>query len=109
MNVGKMRHRVEWIQVSTTADSFGQITRSETSQGTYWASVRPVSGDEKPQNKGQELRADRTHTVTMRYVGVPAAGDRLKFKGRSLEIISVMNTDELNDELILSCKEAHAS
>jgi len=107
--IGEMYQRLEW-QSGSTVSVNGEPQPSYVSNGTFWASVKPTAGDEKAVNKNQELRSEVTHIVRMRYV-TNAAGnsivpqDRLIFKGKTLQVLFVNNVDEVDIELIITCKE----
>jgi len=107
VKIGEMQHRVEWLSVSTNpiSETNRQLKPVQTSQGWFWARVKPMSGDETPKNSGQELRADVTHQIVMRNVGAIKPTDILKFKGRNLQVVSVLNVDENDSELLIMAKE----
>lgn len=67
MNAGKLRHQVQlWSAPPANApDSFGDVSGAYTLVGTVWVSIVPGSGREFW--LAQAVRADITHTVTMRY------------------------------------------
>lgn len=100
--IGRMKHRVEW-KSPTTSNVGSQAIASYTSHGTFWAFVEPLSGREGLIAVTQ--RADVTHKVTMRNVGNISANDHLIYKGRTLEITSVVPSAEYSDELTLICIE----
>lgn len=100
-----MKQRVEW-QTYTLANQSGQPVASYQSQGTFWAAVEPLTGREAI--IAQQRRADVTHKVTMYRVGAINPQDRLVYKTRIFEIVSVLNLDELNvgsAQLVLTCVE----
>lgn len=68
-----------------------------------WASIRPLSGRELWQ--AQQVQADVTHAVRMRYrMGIDATME-LDLKGRRLKIVAVLNLEERNRTLELLCQE----
>lgn len=102
---GKLRHRVTWYSATET-NTDGKISNTYTSNGTFWAFVKPMQAQESVVN--DKVQATISHTVTMRKVGDIKQKDKLLFKGRTLQVESVINTDEQNYELILSCREVAA-
>lgn len=109
MRAGPMRQRVTIQTLSETADGYGQRIQSWTSSGTFWASVKNLSGREAVNAK--QVKADATHQVTMRYVGTLFSTPglqpsmRLVFNGRFFNILFVNNIDERNREYQLLTQE----
>lgn len=99
---GKLRHRVTWISLAETVTD-GKISTTPTTQGTYWAFVDPKIGTETTVNN--KVQAVVTYTVKMRMVGDVKAKDKLIYKSRTLQVESVINSEEQGYELIISCKE----
>lgn len=110
MRCGKMRHVVTLQSPPTDSDSFGQSSTTWVTVGVFRAFVKPLQGRELA--IAQQLRADISHSVTMRWLGTSVKVDgtmRLLYKGRYLNIISVINVDERNKELDLVCQEITSS
>lgn len=108
MNIGQLRHRVmlEAPPDPEDLDGLGQPIGPWTTVGTFWAFVRPMSGHEL--RVAEQLRADVSHLVTMRWLGVSYAIDptmRLLFRGRVLDIVDVIDVDERLRTLTLTCNE----
>lgn len=103
MRSGRLRHRVTLLKPARTTDGYGQVKTSSSPVGTYWAWVRPLRGREA--EVARQLRADLTHAVTLRYVGAIGAEDSLLFRGRGLNIRSVIDVDERRREINLLCVE----
>ena len=106
MRAGKLRHRliVQQLQDTETLDSVGQPVQTWRTFGHMWGSVEPLSGREL--YNAAQIQPDVTHKVTMRYRAGIAAKMRIQHKARTLDILSVTDTDEREIELILMCKEA---
>lgn len=105
MRAGMLQHRVT-LQRPTDTNTNGEAIKTWTTIGTYWAFVQPVGGNENI-SFAQQVQAETTCNVLMRYVGEIEAGDRLQFKSRTLHVASVANVDEANEETRLVCKELH--
>lgn len=104
MQAGKLRKRVVIQTSAVTADSFGEPTATWTSAATVWASVEPLNGRELL--RAQEVNAEVTVRVTMRYNTYASQTARLLVGGsRLLDINSLINHEERNEELELLCSE----
>lgn len=103
MRIGRLTHRVTLQSSSGSADSFGQPSPVWSSVGTYWAQVSPLSGREA--ERARQVRADTTHTVTMRDVYAITPEMRLLYGSRVLNVVEVRNIDEADKELRLTCSE----
>ncbi|MFH0914831.1 MAG: phage head closure protein [bacterium] len=103
MTAGALRHRFVLKTVFETKDTFGAVVESVLTFATVWASVKPLLGRELL--LAQQMQADVTHHVRMRYI----AGVTPKMTGflgvREFQILSVINPEERNRELVLVCKE----
>lgn len=99
-----LRHRVEIQKLVIYEDEIGeQITEWETI-AEVWASISPLRG--KEYWAAAQVQSETTHEVIMRYPGVEITpAHQLVFKGRTLNIQSVINVEERNRELQLLCKE----
>ncbi|HDZ39249.1 MAG TPA: head-tail adaptor protein [Marinobacter sp.] len=102
MQAGQLRHRVE-VQASSEANSRGNTTKTWTTEVTIWAGIEPLSGRELIE--AQEVVADATHRVKIRYLADVTPKKRFLFGTRELYIESVQNIDERNRELVLTCVE----
>ncbi len=103
MEAGKLRHRVEVQSRTLTQDSYGDVLPTWTTQATRWAEVVPVSGREV--HLAGRITSETTHTVRLRYLSGLDSKWRILWGTRVLEIESVINTDEINWEMVLACKE----
>ena len=102
MRAGELRHRVQ-LQVSSEQNSRGNTTKVWGTEDAIWAAVEPLSGRELIE--AQEVVADATHRVTIRYLADVTPRKRFLFGTRELYIESVQNIDERNRELVLTCVE----
>jgi head-tail adaptor len=104
MRAGQLRHRVRIEYKAKTPD--GAAGNSIT-----WALLDVMPADVVPQQPGTESQASHQtapllrHTVTMRYRHGITPAMRLVFNGRVLQIVSIVNTGELNRELRIDCLE----
>jgi SPP1 family predicted phage head-tail adaptor len=104
MNIGKLRKRVQLQHLVRNQDDFGEAIPSYTPYATVWASVEPLQGREL--EHAQQISAEITHRVTIRYIAAVTSEHRVVYGERILEIESVINPEERNEMLILMCKES---
>lgn len=106
MNVGELNQRVIIKALSNTQDSFGDEgtdTEVWTAIATVWASVKPLSGRELIQ--AQQLHAEVTHQVRIRYRRGITTANKLVYRHRDLHILGKYDEDENQTWLILQCVE----
>lgn len=105
MDINKLRHKVIIERNTGTAnDGGGNRIPVWEEIATTWANVKPLRADEvtRAAQTGQEV----THNVTMRYrADIKKQLHRINFNGRILTIENIINKDERNEELILTCLE----
>ena len=104
MRAGRLRHRLKLQEATETRDGHGGITRGWVTYSVRWASVEPLRGQEL--FAAQQINAEITHRVRLRYCDDLTASHRLVFGSRSLNILSILNPEERNRELEVMCKEA---
>lgn len=69
--------------------------------GTARASVIASGGSESVKDKG--VQASVKYTVRMRYREDVTSANRLAWSGKVLDIVSVVNVEQRNRELVLEC------
>ncbi len=100
---GRLNHKVVIEQRTETKNTLGE---DETTWSTYkwtWAQVSPLSGKEYLANN--ELQSVVTGRVSMRYLSGVTVDMRINWDNRIFDIISIINTEERNRELILMVEE----
>lgn len=106
MDIGKLRHKIE-IQSRTepeTLDKYGESSGEWTTLISVWAAIEPASG--KQLYVAEQIQAEISHVVTIRYYSGVTARQRIKFGGRIFDINFVRNVDERSVYQELYCKEA---
>lgn len=106
MSIGKLRHRLALEQPVNAPDGSGGASVSWQLVANLWGRVEPLRGGENA--AGEQLEADVTHRITMRYHGGLVPRNRLKFGTRIFDILVVLNKDERNHWLICQCREVIA-
>ena len=99
---GEMRERVT-VQVPTrSANSMGETTLAWGDSTTVWASVNGVSAREALEYGQQSVTV--THRVRMRYIATLTQQDRLVWRGRILDIVSLLEYANRSEHVAL-CEE----
>jgi SPP1 family predicted phage head-tail adaptor len=98
---GELRERVT-VQVSAESrNNLGETTLTWSDLTTRWASVEGASAREVLLNGQQDVNI--THRVRMRYVDGMTQNMRLVWRGRTLDIISLLEHNNRSEhELICS-------
>jgi SPP1 family predicted phage head-tail adaptor len=105
IEAGKYRHVVDIQQRQFGGNEYGETTQDWTTIYTTKAGINPVSGNEF--YRVQEVNAEITHKVYLRYLPNITPDMRILFNGRQLMITSIVNYQERNLELKLMCKELY--
>lgn len=92
MRIGKLRHRLDLQSVAVTLNSFGESVYTYESYDTVWGALSPLSGLEL--EAGRQIHAEVQHKAVIRYNADVKPTDRIATKGRSLEVVAVLNDDE---------------
>jgi len=101
---GKLRHRIDILNAVTGQDSMGgQNAGAGSSFATVWASVEALSAREL--FAAQQLTAQVSHKVTIRWLAGVQAKMTVSFDNRALQIVGVQNPDGRHKVLVLLCLE----
>jgi SPP1 family predicted phage head-tail adaptor len=103
LDIGRMRERVTVQQATERRNSLGETTLEWATYATRWASVQGVSSREAIE-LGQ-VDVSVTHRVRMRYVDGMTHNMRLLWRGRVLEIVSLLEYDNRSEHVAV-CEEA---
>jgi SPP1 family predicted phage head-tail adaptor len=85
---GRLRERVFIQHATEVRNSLGESTQSWSTCAERWASVEGLSGREVLLSGQQQTEV--THRVRLRYVAGLSTRMRLSWRGRILEIASVL-------------------
>ena len=108
MKAGKLNRRVT-IEAPPpgVSDEYGHNdeggNRDWKVVASVWAQVTPLSGREFW--RSQQVQSDITHEVVIRYRPDVRHNQRIRYGDRTLNIESVIDTEEAGVELRLMCKE----
>lgn len=104
MIAGKLRHSVQLIRdVVTGTGNRGQAETTPITLATVPAAIEELSGTEL--EKAKQLVATATTRVTIRYYEGLTTADRVQFGDRVLNIGHILNFDNRNFSLVLTCSE----
>lgn len=102
INAGQMRERVTAQVATQTTNTLGEPIPTWSDYATVWASVEGVTARELLL-AGQQ-QTEISHRVRMRYLPGLTGQMRLQWRGRTLEIMSILEHDNRSvHELI--CQE----
>lgn len=103
MRAGRLRHRITIQQKSVSQDAYGEEDATWSTYLQTWASVEPLEGREYMEGRAQAQAV--SHRVLMRHRDGVTAEMRVLHGSRVLQIESVLNTRERDEELELMCRE----
>jgi len=103
LDPGKLRERVTIQQATERRNSLGETTLEWSTFSERWASVEGVSSREAL-DLGQ-VDVQLTHRVRLRYVDGMTQNMRLVWRGRTLEIISLLEYGNRSEHVAI-CQEA---
>ena len=102
INHGRMRERVTIEKPVRSENSMGESVLSWTPVRRTWASVEGMSSKEVLTNSRQEF--DISHKVKMRFQSDLTNNHRIDWKGRKLEIISLLEHGNATQHELI-CRE----
>lgn len=103
MDAGRLRERVTVQQAAEARNALGETVLSWSTFATRWASVDGVSSRESLSYGQQQI--DVTHRVRLRYLAGLTQNMRIQWRGRTLEIISLLEHNNRSEHELL-CQEA---
>ncbi|MEM6560038.1 MAG: phage head closure protein [Planctomycetota bacterium] len=102
MRAGTLRETVTVQEQSATSGQWGRETNWRDAV-TVRASVTATAATEQAETQGVTTRT--TYTVRLRHRDDVTSRHRLKHRGRTLDILSVIDPDGRRRELELTCEE----
>ena len=104
MRAGELRHRITLQKPVQTRSSFNELVTTYTDVDTVWAAVEWQSG--RRFEAAKQLNAEVQGIIRIRYRSDVRAEWRIKYGDRYIQILSIANVRERDQELQLNCKEA---
>ena len=103
MRAGELRNKIIVQAQAQTQDATGYPAKGWTDSHTAYASIQPLTGREAL--VANQVYADASHLVTMRYQSGVTTNHRIKFGSRYFDIKQIQNIEERGRELRLTCTE----
>jgi len=104
IHAGRLDKRVTLQTPTETQDStYGSVQQSWSNTATLWGAIEPLSGREWLQARQQ---ADEISLrVTIRWRSDVTNKCRFAYGSRTFEIMAIIDHDEMNEFLVLMCRE----
>ena len=100
---GDFRHKITIQLQNTTRDTSGHPVPSPITFATVWAQITPLMGREL--FSAQQVHAETTHKIKIWHLAGVTATMQIAYGSRTFAIESIINPEEVNEILILNCKE----
>ncbi len=104
MRAGNLRNKAEIQSIGTTTNAFGEIEQGEYAKfKDVYCSITPISGKESFLSNVDYAKT--THKIRIRYISGVNASQRLVWRGRNFNFISVINTGERDKQIEIMAEE----
>jgi SPP1 family predicted phage head-tail adaptor len=103
VRIGDLRHKLVLESETRLPDGGGGATVGWTPVAEVWASVKPVSGEEKVM--AEAITGQVSHLVVVRRRDGVTPAMRFRMADRILAILSVLDLDERRRWLVCRCRE----
>lgn len=107
LSIGRLRSRVDLEKAAVTRDAGGGITESYSTIAQIYADIRPSGGDEA--YRQGKVKDKVTHKIYVRYRSDIRPEYRIKYESRIFQIKNIINIDERDRWLELTCTEGVAA
>lgn len=104
MEAGQLTEYISFQCAVATLDAYGEETKTWTTYADGWAKIETLTTAARLVLK--QLVVDATHRLTTRYVGGVLTTDRILWGERILDIVSVIDSDQRHEMLVIECKES---
>lgn len=102
--LGTLNDRVQLKVKATTGEAEGGRSIVFVPLATVWARVRSVSARQGLDGDGRGVTV--SHAVVMRYRNDVGPGDRIVYRGRTLDVVSAADLNGRRAYLSCTCSEA---
>ena len=100
---GERRHYLTIEVPKRVSDGMGGTTVTWTPKANVWAAVWPVSSNERIQAEKPNLFV--SHKIRFPFLKGFKGEWRLRKRSRIFSVVSILNVQEMDEELELLCKE----
>lgn len=107
LHSGLLRQQITIERETQTKDSVGGYSSSWATHIQPFAFVKPISGLERLH--AMKLETNVTHKIYIRYVSGLTTKDRVAFNSREMQIHSIINLEERDKWLELTCIEGRVN
>ena len=104
MNADELRTRILLRKPVHTPNAALEMVTTYVAVATVWAAVEWESG--RRFEAAKQLNAELQGIIRIRYRSDVKADWQLGMGNRNIQILSIANTKERHEELVLNCKEA---
>ena len=105
--IGKMRYPMKLQSATRTTDAGGGSAESWSTVATIYADIKPINAEES--YRQGVIQESVTHDVYVRFRAGLSTSNRLLYESRVFNIKGVLNIDERDRFMKLSCKEGVAT
>ncbi len=105
MQAGQLRERVTIQSKSVIRDDYGAEQITWVDVATVWANVRSTDGTESVESSVDQVVATISYSVLIRYRAGLSPAMRLVWRSKALQILSIVESDNRQRQLILKCSE----
>ena len=102
MQPGQLRERVDIQRAAETRNALGEVTQAWATYASRYAAVMTLRSREALNAQQQGLTV--THKVKLRHVDGLKSSDRIVWRNRTLEIVSVLEFEQFTVHELL-CEE----
>lgn len=109
--IGRRRERVQIQQRTSSSDGIGGQTASWSTLATTWGEIIPLDGRDEEHLSGDQVTVLQAYHFGLRYrTGArPSPTMRLIWRGKTLEIRTVVDDDALKKRIVVQCAEIQDS
>lgn len=102
MRAGQLRNRISLEALTTTKDTYGQLIETFTHSRYLWADA--ITGGGTEFYAAQKLHSSTNVVFKIRHTELDVQS-RLKWFGKTYEILNIQPDDGKQRQLLVSCKE----
>ena len=107
LSIGRLRNRVDLQSATVTRDSGGGVTEAFTTIAQIYADIRPTGGDES--YRQGKVKDTVTHKIYCRFRSDISPEYSIVYESRIFQIKNIINIDERDRWLELTCSEGVAA